>query len=140
MIIGGAPARLQVAALRRNPKIIIATPGRLIDLLESGIASLRNIAILVLDEADRMFDMGFAPQIHKIIAQTPPQKQVMLFSATMPPEIARLATKYLRLPLRVEVAPAGTTSELVEQEIFVVPLDTRLQLLEKFSANIPVQF
>ncbi len=131
LVIGGASARHQIAILRRHPKIIIATPGRLIDLMQSGIVTLQNIAILILDEADRMFDMGFAPQINKIIVATPVKKQVLLFSATMPPEIARLATKYMQLPLRVEVAPAGTTSELVEQEIFVVSQKTRPQLLEK---------
>ncbi len=131
LVIGGASARRQSAILRRNPKIIIATPGRLIDLMQSGIVSLKNIAILVLDEADRMFDMGFAPQINKIIVATPPKKQVLLFSATMPPDIARLATRYMQLPLRVEVAPAGTTSELVEQEIFVISHETRPQMLEK---------
>ena len=131
LVIGGASARHQTAILRRHPKIIIATPGRLIDLMQSGIVTLQNIAILILDEADRMFDMGFAPQINKIIVATPAKKQVLLFSATMPPEIARLATKYMQLPLRVEVAPAGTTSELVEQEIFVVSQKTRPQLLEK---------
>jgi ATP-dependent RNA helicase RhlE len=135
LVIGGASARHQTTALRRNPKIIIATPGRLIDLMQSGIVSLKNIAVLILDEADRMLDMGFAPQINKIIVTTPAKKQVLLFSATMPPEIARLATKYLQLPLRVEVAPAGTTSELVEQEIFVVAQETRPQLLEKILSE-----
>ncbi|MFH1546696.1 MAG: DEAD/DEAH box helicase, partial [Patescibacteria group bacterium] len=120
LVIGGASARHQTVALRRHPKVIIATPGRLIDLMQSGIVSLKNIAILILDEADRMLDMGFAPQINKIIITTPAKKQVLLFSATMPPEIAKLATRYMQLPLRVEVAPSGTTSELVEQEIFVV--------------------
>ncbi|MFH1375237.1 MAG: DEAD/DEAH box helicase [Patescibacteria group bacterium] len=135
LVIGGASARQQTAMLRRHPKIIIATPGRLIDLMQSGIVSLKNIAILILDEADRMLDMGFAPQINKIIITTPQKKQVLLFSATMPPEIARLAMRYMQLPLRVEVAPAGTASELVEQEIFVVSHETRPQLLDKILAE-----
>jgi ATP-dependent RNA helicase RhlE len=135
LVIGGASARRQTALLRQKPKVIIATPGRLIDLMQSGIVSLKTIAILILDEADRMFDMGFAPQINKIIIETPPKKQVLLFSATMPPTIARLATRYMQLPLRVEVAPAGTTSELVEQEIFVVSQETRPQLLEKILTD-----
>ncbi|MFA6458302.1 MAG: DEAD/DEAH box helicase [Patescibacteria group bacterium] len=131
LIIGGAPARLQVAALRRQPKIIIATPGRLIDLMQERVANLHNIAILILDEADRMLDMGFAPQIKKILAEVPKQKQTLLFSATMPTEIGKLATQYMQLPLRIEVAVSGTASEIVEQEVFVVPRDRKTQLLEK---------
>ena len=131
LVIGGVSPKTQVNQLRKNPKLIIATPGRLIDLMQSGFVSLKNIAILILDEADRMLDMGFIPQINKIIATTPKQKQVLLFSATMPPAIAKLATNYMQLPLRVEVAPAGTTSKMVEQEIFVVAQDAKTQLLEK---------
>lgn len=131
LIIGGAPARLQVAALRRHPKIIIATPGRLIDLMQERVANLKNIAILILDEADRMLDMGFAPQIKKILDEVPRQKQTLLFSATMPTEIGKLATQYMQLPLRIEVAVSGTASEIVEQEVFVVTRDRKTQLLEK---------
>ena len=135
LVIGGASARMQAGLLRRQPKIIIATPGRLIDLAQEGIASLKNIAVLVLDEADRMLDMGFAPQINKILAMLPAKRQTMLFSATMPSEIARLATKYMQLPLRIEVAPAGTTSQLVEQELFVIPHAQKPQLLEKILSE-----
>ncbi len=135
LVIGGASARMQAGLLRRNPKIIIATPGRLIDLAQEGIASLKNIAVLVLDEADRMLDMGFAPQINKILALLPSKRQTMLFSATMPSEIARLATKYMQLPLRVEVAPSGTTSRQIEQELFVVPHANKPQLLEKLLTD-----
>jgi len=131
LIMGGASANQQIAALRRNPKIIVATPGRLIDLMEEGVANMRNVSMLVLDEADRMLDMGFAPQINKILAKMPGGRQTMLFSATMPADIAKLATKYMSLPLRVEVATAGTTSERVEQELFVVKREKKSQLMEK---------
>lgn len=131
LIIGGASMGRQSDQLRRNPKIIIATPGRLIDFMQSKIVSLNNVAILVLDEADRMLDMGFAPQINRILATIPPQRQTMLFSATMPVEIARMATSHMKLPLRVEVAPAGSASERVQQELFIVSRTAKTQLLEK---------
>jgi ATP-dependent RNA helicase RhlE len=107
----------------------------LIDLMQEGVVNLKNIQILVLDEADRMLDMGFAPQINKILATVPAQRQTLLFSATMPTDIAKLATQYMQLPLRVEVAPAGTTSKLIEQEIFVVPQANKPQLLEKLLTD-----
>lgn len=135
LVIGGASMNMQAAALRRQPKIIIATPGRLIDHFESRVTTLSNIAILVLDEADRMLDMGFAPQINKILAACPRQRQTLLFSATMPTEIAQIATRQMQLPLRVEVAPAGTTSSRIEQELFVVQKETKPQLLEKILSE-----
>lgn len=131
LVIGGASARQQAVALRKHPKIIVATPGRLIDLNQERIVSLEKIAILVLDEADRMLDMGFAPQIKQILATIPVKRQTLLFSATMPTGIVSIATQYMQLPLRVEVAPAGTASEQVEQELFVVPKEKKLQLLDK---------
>jgi ATP-dependent RNA helicase RhlE len=131
LVIGGAPAHRQIQALQRNPKIIVATPGRLIDLMQEKKAHVRNVALLVLDEADRMLDMGFAPQIEKILSAMLPDRQTMLFSATMPTEITKLATRYMRLPLRIEVARPGTTAARVEQELFVVPREMKAQLLEK---------
>mgnify|MGYP001601339696 FL=1 len=131
VIIGGMPMRPQVQALARNPQIIVATPGRLNDHLNQKTARLDNVRIVVLDEADRMLDMGFAPQIQKIFHALPRDRQTMLFSATMPPEIMKMATAYMKLPIRIEVAPSGTTVERVTQEIFIIQKDAKVRLVEK---------
>ena len=131
VIIGGMPMRPQVQALARNPQIIVATPGRLNDHLNQKTARLDNVRIVVLDEADRMLDMGFAPQIQKIFHALPRARQTMLFSATMPPEIMKMATAYMKLPIRIEVAPSGTTVERVTQEIFIIQKDAKVRLVEK---------
>jgi ATP-dependent RNA helicase RhlE len=131
VVIGGASMGPQIAAIRRQPHVIVATPGRLLDHLEQKTVSLGNIAVLVLDEADRMLDMGFAPQLNRILAVVPRERQTMLFSATMPEEIARMAAKHMKLPVRVEVAPGGTPPEQVDQEIFVIPKAEKQALLEK---------
>ncbi len=131
VIIGGMAMGPQKQALARNPHIIIATPGRLNDHLGQKTARLDNTRIIVLDEADRMLDMGFAPQIQKIFNALPADRQIMLFSATMPAEIMKLATAYMKLPIRVEVAPTGTTVERVTQEIFVIPKEAKTRLVEK---------
>ncbi len=129
VFIGGASMQRQREMLRRNPRILIATPGRLNDHLEQGTVTLREVKILVLDEADRMLDMGFKPQIERILRHVPQERQTMLFSATMPPEILRLASRHMRSPLRIEVAPAGTAAEKVEQELFIVRREEKLPLL-----------
>ena len=130
VLIGGESIMKQHRQLRNNPHIIIATPGRLIDHLEQKTVKLDNVAILVLDEADRMLDMGFAPQIKKILITVPHKRQTMLFSATMPQEIVQIANSYMQLPVRVEVAPAGTTVQLVTQELFFVHKENKMALLE----------
>ena len=129
VLIGGEGMGRQIAALRRRPNIIIATPGRLLDHIESGNLKLDAVQMIVLDEADRMLDIGFAPQIKKILSFVPAKRQTMLFSATMPAEIVQIAAKYMAAPVRVEVAPAGTTVELVDQEIFLVKKDLKFKLL-----------
>lgn len=121
--------------MRQNPHVIIGTPGRIIDHLNQRTVALDSVKIVVLDEADRMLDMGFAPQIQRIFKALPRARQTMLFSATMPPEIMKLATAYLELPIQVEVAPAGTTVERVTQEIFIVPKGMKTRLLEKLLGN-----
>jgi ATP-dependent RNA helicase RhlE len=118
-----------MAQLRQNPQVVIGTPGRIIDHLERGSLSLKEITTLVLDEADRMLDLGFAPQIRRILDVVPKNRQTLLFSATMPPDIVRIAQTYMQLPLRVEVAPAGTTAERVSQELFIVPKEQKVALL-----------
>lgn len=120
VIIGGAAMSRQISALRRNPHVILATPGRLLDHLQQKTIRLNDVEILVLDEADRMLDMGFAPQIKKILQALPTERQTMLFSATMPKTIVDIAMRYMKLPIQVEVAPAGTTAEKVNQEMFIV--------------------
>lgn len=131
VLIGGASMGNQIRMLRRNPRIIIATPGRLIDHLQQRTVRLDDVRILVLDEADRMLDMGFAPQIAKVLEGVPAERQTMLFSATMPPEIMRLASSYMKLPISVEIAKSGTAVETVVQEIFIVRGEDKRLLLEK---------
>ncbi|OIO03699.1 MAG: hypothetical protein AUJ51_03650 [Elusimicrobia bacterium CG1_02_56_21] len=131
VIIGGESLGRQVQELRRRPRIIIATPGRLLDHLQQRTTHLDDVRVLVLDEADRMFDMGFAPQINKIIAALPKERQTMLFSATMPDEIMKLAGAHMKLPTRIEVARSGTVAEKVEQELFIVSRGDKLTLLGK---------
>ncbi len=135
LLIGGTGMGMQLRQLRANPHIIVATPGRLNDHLGQKNMHLNNMAILVLDEADHMFDMGFAPQIKKILALLPKMRQNMLFSATMPPEILKIAASYMQLPLRFEIAPLGTTAERIEQELFFVSREQRMPLLQKLLAD-----
>jgi len=137
ILIGGASMGIQISAIRRNPHIIIATPGRLIDHLEQKTLRLDHIRIVVLDEADRMLDMGFAPQIQKILLAVPKERQTMLFSATMPREIMKMATAHMKLPIRVEIAPTGTTSERVTQEMFIIRREDKNRLLEKLFERFP---
>ncbi|MBI5147644.1 MAG: DEAD/DEAH box helicase [Parcubacteria group bacterium] len=138
VLIGGLAPGPQIRALANNPHIIIATPGRLIDHLNQRTARLDAVRIVVLDEADRMLDMGFAPQIQKIFQALPANRQTMLFSATMPPEIMKMAAAHMKLPIRIEIAPAGTTAERVTQEIFVIHRDAKNRLLDKILEQHPV--
>ncbi len=131
VIIGGESLSRQVQEIRRRPRIIIATPGRLIDHLKQRNIRLDDVRVLILDEADRMFDMGFAPQIKQVIAACPKERQTMLFSATMPDEILKLASAHMKLPIRIEVAKSGTLAEKVEQELFVVDRGDKPALLAK---------
>lgn len=131
VIIGGSPIRHQIRAIYENPDIVIGTPGRIVDLISQRILNLQNVSILVLDEADRMFDMGFAPQIAKILQVLPKSRQTMLFSATMPDGIAKIASSHMRLPVRIEVARAGTAAENVEHELFIAKKDQKIPLLKK---------
>ncbi len=129
VLIGGANMDRQIQQVRRNPHVIVATPGRLNDHLEQKMLSLKNVTVLVLDEADRMLDMGFEPQIQAILSAIPKEHQTLLFSATMPPGIEKIAHQYMKQPLRIEVAPAGTAAERVDQEVFFVPNKLKINLL-----------
>lgn len=108
----------------------MATPGRLLDLAQQGAVTLKDVEILILDEADQMLDMGFINDLKKIIAMCPKDRQTLLFSATMPPAISELAQQFLRDPVRVSVAPESTTAERVEQGVIHVSTEDKLQLLE----------
>lgn len=142
VLIGGASMGMQLQHLRKGSHIIVATPGRLIDHLEQKTVDLSRVSVLVLDEADRMLDMGFAPQLKRILERVPKQRQTMLFSATMPDTIVNLARSYMQLPIRVEVAPAGTAAERVTQELFFVGKQDKLPLLQtilqKFTGSVLV--
>ncbi|OGR44634.1 MAG: hypothetical protein A2X35_04825 [Elusimicrobia bacterium GWA2_61_42] len=131
VIIGGESLGRQRQELFRRPRIIIATPGRMIDHIAQRNVVMSDVRVLVLDEADRMFDMGFAPQINKIIACLPKERQTMLFSATMPDEIMKLASAHMKLPIRIEVARSGTVADKVDQELFIVSRGDKLPLLTK---------
>lgn len=138
VLIGGVSFGPQKRALMKNPHIIIATPGRLIDHLNQKTLRLDKARIVALDEADRMLDMGFAPQINKIFQALPVNRQTMLFSATMPHEIMKMAATHMKLPIRIEIAPAGTTAERVTQEIFIIHKDAKNRLLDKLLEQYPV--
>jgi ATP-dependent RNA helicase RhlE len=129
VIFGGVPQGAQTHALRAGVDVLIATPGRLLDLMNQKYISLRDIDIFVLDEADRMLDMGFIHDVKKVVAQLPVKRQTLFFSATMPPEIQKLANTILVKPEKVEVTPASTTAETIVQSIFFVEKKNKKSLL-----------
>ncbi|MCK9554388.1 DEAD/DEAH box helicase [bacterium] len=131
VIIGGVPIRAQLNELRNNPRVIIATPGRLVDHMKQKTIRLNDVEILILDEADRMLDMGFRPDIERILRFVPQNRQTMLFSATIPEEVVSIGTAHMKLPIHIEVAPSGTTAERIIQELFIVKKETKKELLGK---------
>lgn len=131
VLIGGESLDRQLFHLRKKPHIVVATPGRLIDHLKRHTFKLDQVNVLVLDEADMMLDMGFAPQIKEILDQMPTARQTMLFSATMPAAIVKIAANYMKLPISIEVAPQGTTAAEIDQEIFIIRGDERFEHLVK---------
>jgi ATP-dependent RNA helicase RhlE len=139
VIFGGVGQAAQVTNLRGGLDILVATPGRLLDLMDQRHLRLSDIEIFVLDEADRMLDMGFIHDIKKVIAVLPPKKQTLLFSATMPNEIASLANKLLHQPKRVEVTPPSTTVERIEQRVILCRKADKYQLLRKVLAKEDVE-
>jgi ATP-dependent RNA helicase RhlE len=138
IIFGGVNQRPQVDSLRRGTDIIVATPGRLLDLMNQGYVDLRGIESLVLDEADRMLDMGFINDIRKIVSKLGPGRQTMLFSATMPAEIRRLADSLLRDPVTVQVAPVSATADGVDQSVYFVEKRNKAALLAHLVDNVPM--
>src|SRR3984957_20572213 len=122
LLIGGVSFGDQEAKLDRGVDVLIATPGRLLDHFERGKLLMNGVQIMVVDEADRMLDMGFIPDLERIFKLTPANKQSLFFSATMPPEITRLTKQFLRDPTRIEVSKPATTAETIAQHIFRVPV------------------
>jgi len=131
VIFGGVSQVNQVNAIRSGVDIIVATPGRLLDLMQQGHISLRHIKYFVLDEADRMLDMGFILDVKRIIAKLPAKRQSLFFSATMPREIQQLADILLTNPIKVEVTPASSTVEIIEQFVYYVEKQNKQELLLK---------
>ena len=129
VIFGGVSQKSQTDALRSGVEILIATPGRLLDLMDQRYVHLQHVRIFVLDEADRMLDMGFIHDVKKIIAKLPSKRQTLFFSATMPPEISKLANTILTNPVRVEVTPASTTANTVQQVLYYVEKSDKRSLL-----------
>lgn len=129
VIFGGVTQNPQTEALRRGVDILIATPGRLLDLMGQGFISLSGVNTFVLDEADRMLDMGFVNDVKKVITKLPTSRQSLFFSATMPPEIVSLANSILRNPEKVEVTPVSSTADTIDQTIYLVAKDNKRKLL-----------
>lgn len=129
VIFGGVNQFSQVQALRRGVDVLIATPGRLLDLMGQKLLHLHHLSIFVLDEADRMLDMGFIHDVRKVIAKLPEHRQTLLFSATMPPEIQQLAATMMRNPEHVAVTPVSSTADTIEQSIFFVEKADKKKLL-----------
>jgi ATP-dependent RNA helicase RhlE len=132
VVYGGVNQNRQTKALKNGVDILVATPGRLIDLMNQGFIDLSHVETFVLDEADRMLDMGFMPDVKHIISELPAHRQTLLFSATMPEPIERLASAILRDPVRIRIAPVKATSELVEHSVYFVPRKQKSRLLANF--------
>lgn len=131
VVFGGVSQVPQVRTLMAGVDILVATPGRLLDLMGQKYVSLRDVKLLVLDEADRMLDMGFAPDMKKVIAQLPVTRQTLLFSATMPPAIAKLAAAILTNPVKVEATPVSSTVDTIKQTVYFVNKQDKKSLLIK---------
>ncbi len=129
VIFGGVSQNPQVDALRRGVDILVATPGRLLDLVNQRYVHLEHVKMLILDEADRMLDMGFVNDVKKIIARVPAKRQTLLFSATMPNEIQQLANSILTKPEKVEVTPVSSTADTIQQSVFYVEKGDKKNLL-----------
>ena len=131
VIFGGVGQGPQISLLSRGLDVLVATPGRLLDLMNQGAAFLDKVEILVLDEADRMLDMGFLPDVKRILQKLPKQRQTLFFSATMPSDIERLSREILVNPVRVDVAPVSSTAERIEQSVYMVEASEKRRVLEK---------
>lgn len=135
VIFGGVKQHQQEQNLRKGIDILIATPGRLLDFINQGIVKLQHLQIFVLDEADRMLDMGFVHDVKRVLKHLPAKRQNLFFSATMPPEIAKLASEILVNPVKAEVAPVSSTAETINQSIYFVEKDDKTDLLIHLLKN-----
>jgi len=135
VIFGGVKQHQQEQNLRKGIDILIATPGRLLDFINQGIVKLQHLQIFVLDEADRMLDMGFVHDVKRVLKHLPSKRQNLFFSATMPPEIAKLASEILVNPVKAEVAPVSSTAETINQSIYFVEKDDKTDLLIHLLKN-----
>jgi ATP-dependent RNA helicase RhlE len=129
VILGGVNQNKQVAAVRNGVDILVATPGRLLDLVDQKHVRLNTVSTLIIDEADRMFDMGFLRDVRRIVSLVPRKRQSLLFSATMPPDVAKLVTEVLIEPVRVDVAPKAVTADRIEQNVHFVQTKDKRALL-----------
>ena len=139
VIFGGVGQQPQVDTLRRGVDILVATPGRLLDLIGQGFISLKDVEFFVLDEADRMLDMGFIHDVKKLLLLLPKQRQSLFFSATMPPEIVKLANTILTNPQKVEVTPVSSTADTIKQAIFFVDRGNKNALLLDVLENKDIE-
>jgi ATP-dependent RNA helicase RhlE len=138
-VVGGLGYARQIETLARGVDILVATPGRLLDLVERGNVKLGNVTFFVLDEADRMFDMGFIKDVRRIAGQVSKNRQTLLFSATMPADIAKLSSEILKNPERVEITPTGRTVEKVDQRVYFVNAGTKRQLLSHLLSDAALE-
>ncbi|MWV54527.1 DEAD/DEAH box helicase [Chlorobium phaeovibrioides] len=135
VIFGGVNQNPQISRLKNGVDILVATPGRLLDLMNQGFINLHDVEILVLDEADRMLDMGFIHDIRKVLAALPKEKQSLFFSATMPPDIVRLSSTILHNPAKISVTPPSSTVEIINQQIYFVDKGNKSALLVHLLKN-----
>ncbi len=135
VVFGGVKQGAQENALRRGVDILVATPGRLLDFISQGIISLKHLEIFVLDEADRMLDMGFVHDVKRIVKLLPQQRQTLFFSATFPDEIKTLANSILNNPVKVAVAPVSATADTIKQKVYFVDKENKLELLTHILQN-----
>src|SRR4051812_17390801 len=138
VIFGGVGQGPQVDSLRSGVDVVVACPGRLLDLMNQGHVDLSHVDTLVLDEADRMLDMGFIHDIKRILTKVPTKRQTLFFSATMPPEIRKLADTILREPVTVRIAPASAVADRIEESVYLVNRDTKPQLLAHLVKDLPM--
>ena len=130
-VFGGVGLEPQSKALRRGVDVVVATPGRLLDHMERKNVSFEDLEVLVLDEADRMLDMGFAPQLNRIVAEIPPYRQTLLFSATMPPEVRAISKNFMRSPQEVTVGKKNTANVNIDHQYFITPAHSRYETLKR---------
>ncbi|AZI22421.1 DEAD/DEAH box helicase [Chryseobacterium taklimakanense] len=134
-IFGGVKQGAQENALKRGVDILVATPGRLLDFISQGIISLKNLEIFVLDEADRMLDMGFVHEVKRVVKLLPQKRQTLFFSATFPKEIQELANSMLTNPVKVSVTPVSSTADTIQQSVYFVEKENKLDLLTHILKN-----